>query len=354
MTDPDTRLRDLLQAAAPDGPDAPDVSPAERSAAVVRRARAARRRDRGLVAGAAVAVLAVAVALPLSLRGDEEPNSAAPPPAVTAAPCPTAPVDVSTPTPDADLAGVVSVRLCPAAPEAPVDAATVDPTQPLLGEAAAAFAEDAAALPSTGLPDACAAMTIAFDPWALVAETDDGETVTVGTTTRACSAVSVGGAERGSAEVLAAFVGNLDRQRDGDLTPGLDALACPEKGRLAQGADTWNASFDVASATAGVICYVADPMGGVEYARTVGKIHPSVLEPIRDDLAGHLVPRAAAAICADTGPQRLLLLADDAGDVAAFVDDRCSGGFSSALGSWQPSAAAEAAIAEALGGRARG
>jgi hypothetical protein len=351
MTDPATRLHDLLEQAAP---GSPELDPASRTAAVVRRGRAARRRDRGLVAGAASAVLAIAVGVPLALGGDDGPAEVAAPPAITAAPCPAEPIDAAWVDPEASLEGVTSVRLCPAFPDPPKGNRPADPIEPLVGEAAEAFAEDVAALPSHGLPGVCAVTIVPLDAWALVAETADGGLVTITAPTRECTAVSIDGTDRGSAEVLAAFAGNLERQQAGDLTPGLDALACPRDGRLADGADTWNASFDIASATAGIICYVADPQGRVEYARTEGKIHPVTLAPIRDDLAARVGPEPGQlSMCVDTGPQRLLVLTDDAGDLAAYVDDRCSGGFTGAQGYWQPSPAAEAAIADALGGPVR-
>jgi hypothetical protein len=354
MTDPATRLHDLLEQAAP---GSPELDPASRTAAVVRRARAARRRDRGLVAGAAAAVLALAVGVPLAIGGDDGPAEVAVPPAITAAPCPAEPIDVSSITPVTDLGDVVSVRSCPATwkqgGEMPVDPEPL-PSEPLTGEAAAAFAEDVVALPPYEMPILCATINLGPSPWALVVESAGGSTTVVGSTLRMCNSVDFATTPKGVDQVIAAFAGNLERQQAGDLTPGLDALACPRDGRLADGADTWNASFDIASATAGIICYVADPLGSVEYARTEAKIHPVTLAPIRDDLAARVGPKPGGlSMCTDTGPQRLLVLTDDAGDLAAYVDDRCSGGFTGAQGYWQPSEAAELAIKQALGGPAR-
>lgn len=350
MTDPDARLRALLEQAAP---GSPELDPASRTAAVVRRGRAARRRDRGLVAGAAAAVLALVVGVPLALGGDDDTDFAAQPAVHTPAPCPEE-LDQDSITPTADLGDVLSVRSCPIVWNGMAVAEVELPSQPLVGDDAAAFAEDVAALPEHVLPAYCASVSLRQSPWALVVETSDGGSV-FGTTTRACSAVTIGGVERGSAEVLAAFMGNYERQQAGDRTPGADGPTCPEGDRLAAGADTWNASFDISSATAGMVCYVADPLGGVEYAATEGKLHEGTLATIRDDLAAGVGPEPAElSMCMDTGPQRLIVLTNDDGDRAAYVDDHCSGGFTGAQGYWQPSPAAEAAIATALGGRVVG
>lgn len=348
MTDPDARLRELLEQAAP---GSPELDPASRTAAVVRRGRAERRRDRGLVGGAVAAVLAVAVGVPLALGGDDGPAEVASPPspAPTAAPCPAESIDVSELTPVADLGEVTSIRACPAVGPRPGHDAGL-PTEALVGVAAAAFAEDVAALPDHVVPAYCATVSMTLDPWALVVETADGSAV-IGTATRVCSAVTIGGEERGSEAVLAVFTGNVARQQAGDQTPGSNGPSCPDGDQLAKGAETWNASFDVASATMGMVCYRVDPLGAPEYKATAGKLHLETLTTIRDDLATHIGAAPAEMYgCTDTGPQRLLVLANDAGDRAAYVDDRCSGGFTAAQGYWQPSAAAEAAIKEALGG----
>ncbi|GEP36270.1 hypothetical protein NSZ01_40380 [Nocardioides szechwanensis] len=352
MTDPDARLRELLDRAAP---GSPDVDAASRTAAVVRRGRAARRRDRGLVAGAAAAVLALAVGVPLALGGDDGPvEVASPPPVITAAPCPAEPIDVTAAAPIGDLGDVVSVRSCPATWEQggalPVDPEPL-PTQPLTGDAAAAFAEDVAALPPYEMPFFCATINLGPSPWALLIESADGGPTVVGSTMRMCSSVDIATTPKGVDQVIAALVGNLERQQAADLTPGADGPSCPDGDRLAEGADTWNASFDIASATDGMVCYVADPLGGVEYRATEGKLHEQTLATIRDDLDARVGPEPEPSMCTDTGPQRLLVLTNDEGDRAAYVDDRCSGGFTGAQGYWQPSDAAEAAIREALGGR---
>lgn len=352
MTDPETHLRDLLDRAAP---GSPELDPASRTAAVVRRGRAARRRDRGLVAGAAAAVLALAVGVPLALGGDDGPAEvASPPPVITAAPCPAEPIDVSQGTAVPDLADVTSVRACPATwgegGDLPGDPAPL-PETPLTGDAAAAFADDVLAMPAYVMPSSCATMNILAVPWALVIESADKGTVVVGSTMRLCGAVDVAGSQRAADQVIAAFAGNLERQQAGDPTPGADGPSCPDGDRLAEGADTWNASFDISTATMGMVCYVADPLGLPQYAATEGKLHLENLTTIRDDLAAHIGAAPGGLYgCTDTGPQRLLVLTNDAGDRAAYVDDACQGSFLGALGYWQPSDAAEAAIRQSLGG----
>lgn len=339
MTETD-RLRDLLAQTAP---GAPDLSPTERADAVVRRGRVARRRRRLLAGAGAAAVLTVAVAVPRSLGGEHEaPDVATPGP--TSAPCPAAPIALPSSPPALD-GEVVSVRACEA-----VDTLTALPEEPLLGDAAEAFVADVAALPSYSVPTQCAVMMVVPDPWVLIVERDDAESSLIGSSMRACSSVPIDGTDRGAGDVLAAFAGNLDRQRAGS-----QPLACPDGRRLADDGPTWNASFDIAAATAGMVCYRVDPQGSREYAASEGKLHVESLATIRDDLVAHIgPPREETYSCVDTGPQRLLLLQDSDGDLAAFVDDQCSGDFVSAHGTWIPGAAAEDAIADVLGGRVSG
>jgi hypothetical protein len=345
MTTENDHLRDLLQRTAP---DRPELEPGARAVAVARRGRAARLRDRGLVAGAAVAVLAAAIAVPLSLGGDDAPDVATQPPAPTAPPCPTGTIEVG-PLPSLpSLDDVVSVRSCPAAWSGAGPAAQTDPlpTAPLVGDAAAAFAEDVAALPAYAVSDQCALISVMPDPWALVVTTSDGDTAVLGSTMRFCSAVTVGGTERGAGDVIAAFEGNLERQR-----AGIPDLSCPTSDRLAEGAPTWNASFDPSTATAGVACYRVDPNGRPEYAGTAGELSADQLAVVRDDLAANLGPSTENGMCVDSGPQRLVILEDAEGDQAAYVDEACTGEFVGARGYWVPGSAAADAIADALGGR---
>lgn len=339
MSDAD-RLRDLLERTAP---DQPDLSAPDRAAAVARRGRSTRRRDRALVVGAVVALAAV-VAVPVALQrsGPGEPDTATPP-AVSASPCPERPVDVTRPGTLLDLGDVVAVRACPA------DSVPGDrlPAGPLEGPAAEAFAADVEALPAYRLPAECAFATALPQPWALQVQTADGTTYLLGSTMRTCSALSIGGVDRGVDGIVAAFEGNLDRQQAGAPTE----LACPKGERLADGTPTWNASFDLDSATAGLVCSRADPLGTPAYLGFHGRLDPDQLTTVLDDLGANLRPRPDSGMCTDTGPQRLLVLADGDGDQVAFVDDRCRDTFASAQGSWKPGPAAEDAIADALGGR---
>ena len=351
MTDPESqlgnRLGDLLDRAAP---GSPALDPASRTAAVVRRGRAARRRDRGLVAGTAAVVLALAVGVPLALGGDDDPAEVASPPspAPTAAPCPED-VDQSSITPAADLTDVLSVRSCPIVWKGLAVAESELPSAPLTGDAAIAFAQDVVALPAQD-PGKCAAIDEMPRPWALVAESSEGDQVVLGSNLRTCGAVDVLGTRRDAEQVLAAFMGNLERQQARNLTPGADGPSCPVGDPLVIAA-TWNASFDVSSATAGMVCYVADPMGLPQYAATEGKLHLDTLATIRDDLSEGVssAPHNLGS-CVDTGPTRLLVLTNDAGDRVSYLDNRCTGEFQGPLGYWQPSDAAEVAIRSALGG----
>lgn len=196
MTETD-RLRDLLELAAPTDPD---VTPAVRATRVVRRGRAARRRDRALVGGAVVTVLAAAVAVPLSLQGGDDPQVATPAPPPEPVACPAAPVDVSGALPDAPLGEITSVRAC-----ATAEPGTALPAEPLVGVAAAAFASDVRALPAYVFPSECAAMLVMPDPWALVVGSADGDPVVIGSSVRLCGGVVVDGIERDPAAVIAAF-----------------------------------------------------------------------------------------------------------------------------------------------------
>jgi len=162
---------------------------------------------------------------------------------------------------------------------------------------------------------------------------------------RVCGSVTIDGDQRGVGEVIAAFEGNLARQWSG--TP---ELGCPTVDWLAEGAATWNASFDPATATAGVVCYRVDPMGAQEYSRTEAQLSPEQLATVVDDLAANIGHGEDPGGCIDTGPQRLIVLEDSDGDQAAFVDDDCAGEFVGARGTWTPGPEASVAIAAALGG----
>lgn len=337
MNDTDL-LRGLLEQAAP---TRPDVDPTSRAASVARRGRQARVRDRALVAAAAVSVVAVVVAIPRSVGGDDGPDVAtpAPPAAVEIESCPSAPVN------SLDhlyttilLDDVVAVRSCPVMNPGSDEL----PARPLTGEDAENFAQDVEALPDYRLPAYCAAVTMPPSPWALQFQGSDGELDTIAGPVRDCSAVGLAG-DRGSAQVIAAFLGNLQRQES-----GIPPLTCPTGDRLADGAPTWNASFDPSTATAGVVCYRGDPMGSTDYDVTEAPLDEARLTAIVDDLTANREPTPVDGMCTDTGPQRMVLLADADGDQAAWVDDRCTGEFAGPGGWWTPSQAAEQAYADAL------
>lgn len=331
------RLRDLLEQTAP---SSPDLTAPERAAAVVRRGHAARTRDRALVGGAAAAVLAVVALVPVLRGGDDQRVTPAPtPPATVAAPCPAAPVDVASLDPVPDPGEVVAVRSCPTS-DAPH---TALPTRPLLDADATAFLEDVEAMPAYQMPPACALMSIAADPWALQLQTASGETFLLGDPMRACSAVKVAGTARAVDRVVAAFLGNLDRQ-----LRGLPDLACPT-GDAPADAATWNASFDPSTAVAGVYCTNPadwrDPGAGwISPAPAIDDI-----ATVRDDLAANLTPAPRDDTCIDGPDQRLLVLADADGDQAAYLDQGCGGQFSSARGYWTPGSAARAALTGSRG-----
>lgn len=334
MNDTDL-LRDLLEQAAP---DRPEVDPTSRAAAVARRGRNARVRDRALVAAAAVAVVvAAAVPFATSDRSEETSYPTTTPP-VAVEPCPAEPVDSESLGPVTGVGELEAARSCLVVIG---DGRPSLPTEPLVGDAAQAFADDLAALPAWTMPSFCMVANVAPDPWALQLQTVDG-LATLGSTMRICSSVSVDGRDLGVDQVVAAFEGNL---------AGVpDSLACPSGDRLADGAPTWNASFDPATATAGVVCYRTDPLGEQDYAGTEATLTDDQLAVIRDDLAANLGATVAEGGCTDTGPQRSVVLMDGDGDQAAWVDDYCYGEFAGARGYWTPSQAAEQVFTDALTG----
>ncbi|GAA4374999.1 hypothetical protein [Nocardioides caricicola] len=308
------RLRDLLEQAAPENPD---VDPTSRAAAVARRGRHARVRDRVLVAAAAVAV-ATAVTIPFvtSDRGDETSYPTTTPP-VAVEPCPAGPVDPATLGPVAGLGEVVAVRACPAQ-----GTGEALPAEPLTGAGAQAFAEDVAALPGYQLPSFCMVATVMPEPWALQVQTADGELLTLGSSMRTCSSVQVDGVDRGVDGVVAAFAGNL---------AGVpDELACPQDD--ADAPAIWNASFDPATATAGILCVADD--GGAWVSQAV--LTTDEVAGVKDDMATNLRQALGGACDQPVETPRLLVLADDAGDQAAYVDLGCGEGFTSARGTWVP------------------
>jgi hypothetical protein len=285
----------------------------------------------------AVAVVALPIGVPLAVGRGDRPHEETPVPAILLnKPCPTDPVNTAKLGPVPALGDVVAVRSCP------VRDSTGDPLPagPLFGVGARAFAADVTALPAYR----CLADGHSIgQPWALQLQKTDGELVTIGGTERTCAVVRIGGVDRGVEQVVAAFEGNLDRQQS-----GIPELGCPTGDRLADGAPTWNASFDPATATAGVVCFRGDQMGAHVGAGITAALDSDQLATIVDDLASGTHSASVGSMCFDSGPQRLLVLEDADGDQAAFADDRCTGEFAGARGYWTPSAAAEQAFAGAL------
>lgn len=315
------RLRDLLEQAAP---HSPDLTAPERSAAVVRRGRAARARDRVVVGGAAATVLAVAVLVPVLRGGDHDQRvTPAPAPVATVAePCPAAPVDVTTLGAVPALGDVVAVRSCPTTGKQVDDPL---PNAPLTDAEAAAFAEDVAAMPDYAVPPMCAMSFIISSPWALQVQTASGEIVMIGGPQRLCSSVRVGGTDVGAEHVIGAFRGNL---------MGVpDTLACPAADDRS-GLPTWNASFDPSTAVGGVLCDGA----------TTSALTAAELAVLGDDLAANLDDTPEDSTCYDPHGGRVLLLEDERGDRVAYQGQTCSTEMASARGYWTPGPAAAAIL----------
>ncbi len=204
-----TELTELLDSTAP---DRPDLAPDARTSAVTARARTVTRRRRGLVAAAVVAVVGAGVAVPLTLGGDDDAGPGfADDPAVDAqpAPCPAEPVDVEGAPPATLPDGAASARLCPATWSQATEPSTLEelPAAPLTGTALDDLLARLGDLPvRSTLPNRCASILIAPNPWALVISTDDGEATVIGSTVRLCGTVSIGGADHAVDDVLGAVV----------------------------------------------------------------------------------------------------------------------------------------------------
>lgn len=334
MTDP-TRLRDLLEQVAP---DAPDLSVQERAAQVARRGRSSVRRDRTLVAVAALAVVMAAVTVPVLRGGDPEP-APADPPGVTVAACPDAPRDSTRSTSaalDSDWV-VAAVRVCPAGEGGTTD----QPSAPLIGQFAAAFMRDVRAAES-GRPDRC--QTILTPPWILQVQDDSGQVQRL-YVSDSCEPVTLVRARPiWGSDLRAVFDGNLERQRT-----GVPDLACPPAASLSEMGDTWHGSFDPTAATAGIVCqqsFEEDRWG----APVEGRLDPAQLATVRSALA--MPPREHRGFALDCGralQQRLVVLADADGDQAAWRGG-CSGGpvLVSIRGEWDLGSPAQHALRDAL------
>lgn len=336
MSDTD-RLRDLLEQAAP---DATEVSATERASAVADRGRAARRRDRGLVAAVVAAVAVVAVAVPMARGGHDDPEPVGPTP--RAADCPAVPFDVTTLT-DAtipDDLDIASARLCPG-----VANAGGLPNQALTGEGAGAFLEDLRAAQPIDPGAFCT--DIGYVPSLLQLQAPDGHLVRV-TLTRSCSeSVTVGDRRVRMSDAFAVFTGNLERQESG--TPD---LACPRASRIDQDSDLWNTSFDPSTATRGIVCDRPDEYGKRAHEVVEGALDDDELALVRSDLSTTptYLYDAIGFDCSGPLERRWILLANDAGDRAGWRFAVCNdpADVESVAGDWSLGDQALAAIHNAL------
>ena len=273
MSDTD-RLRDLLAQAAP---AQPDLDPSTRAAAVARRGRTARNRDRALVAAAAVAV--AGRRRPAPARGGDTPHEVTPAPP-TPGPGRAVPGAARSTRqhlgPVSDLGDVVAVRSCPVETasrrRSAADAEPLDRRRPrrrsptTSAPCRATSCRSTARLRQRGARAVGAAGPDRRRPsWSPSAAA----------VRRAPRSASTG-STAAPTQVVAAFEGNLARQQSGVARARLPDRRPARRRR----ADTWNASFDPATATAGVVCYREDPMGAQEYAADRG---PARRRPAGDD-----------------------------------------------------------------------
>jgi hypothetical protein len=334
MTDP-TRLRDLLEQAAP---DSPQLSAHERAAEVARRGQTSRRRDRALVAAVAVAVVVAAVAVPTLRSSDGEPEPAESPNGPVAV-CPTAPWDSTTTASaglDADLVPA-AVRVCPASEGSMAE----QPSEPLTGQFAAAFMDDLRAAGPT-VPMGCVAVGTA--PWILQVQEDSGDIQRIYVSDPCQQTVQVGDRRVRISDVRTVFDGNLKRERT-----GIPDLACPRGASLSEEADTWHGSFDPTAAAAGIVCQQSLEKG--RWTATVeGRLSPTQLATVSNSLA--LPPREHHGFGLDCGgavQQRLVVLADADGDQTAWRGG-CSGDpvLVSIRGEWELDFPTQSALHNAL------
>jgi len=350
------RMRELLARTPP-----ADPALAGRADAVVRRARASRRR-RGVIGGIAVAVFAAAVIVtPHFLKTSPTTNEATDPSNgatlvdqadddLLANPCSTDdPIDGPT---DTIPAAVAFLRLC---------------TTDYPGSEPATWAPPLDALVQTDLffqrmaaeqaarPDRCATANPVPDPLQFVFVTLDGKKG-VASALNTCEDVSVSGTAYPVTAVLSAYFGALDAQREERRPPAdIDASCPPEP---APDSWTWPLEPDtrmsgrfLPSAVSGVVCYMVDPMGGREYADDQGELSATQLAVVVDDMAARKTAEPTSdGGCTDSGPTRIVVLVDEWGDRQSWVDAVCSGEFTGAGQYWIPSASAEDVITSALGG----
>ena len=186
-------------------PRRPDLDPTARAAAVARRGRAARTRDRACWSRGRRRGGRRGRRRPLS-RGATTARTRSPPPR-TASACPADPIDVAdVGRPPPTLGDVVAVRSCPANGRAGRPA----PGEPLIGDAAEAFVEDVARCRPTSSPTVLRGRRVMPQPWALLVETGRRRAWSLGSTMRRLRLASPSTAiERGVGAVVAAFEGNL-------------------------------------------------------------------------------------------------------------------------------------------------
>ena len=269
--------------------------------------------------------------------------------------CPAEPVDVEgalaiDEVPD----GAVSARLCPgtwSGSPGPSELGAL-PADPLTDDALATFLDDLVTLPAGQLDESCAFTTSIPEPWALVVSyADDVAPVTIGSTSRLCSTVSIAGTDVTVEDVLGLYVAAVPSE---GRTP-----ACPEPvdglRSLEAEPDTTTAAYLDFEPVAGIVCYGVDPMGGREYQDDAGALGDDALASVyaaigRDTTAEPSID----GMCVDTGPTRLIVLVDADGGRITLTDDQCSGEFASVWGWWAPNAMADDLLADALGGRVTG
>ncbi|MGA8257352.1 MAG: hypothetical protein WB767_12335, partial [Nocardioides sp.] len=279
---------------------------------------------------------------------------------VAPAECPDPPVDVETLDPATELPdGAAWARMC----SGTFSGATSDSYSSSLALSfdSAPVTEDVDALLGAirdlpaydELEPECAAMTMLPTPWTLVVGYPDGSTATIGSTVTLCGAASVDRIPRSSQAILE-LVGDASNEQSDEQAAG--AAACPEPvtglRTLQPEPDTYEGQLSNFRQTTAAACYGPDPLGSPEYQGTQGELDADARFAIISDLGENTTARPAQeGGCTDSGPTRLVVLADDEGRRITLTDSNCTGEFSWAQGFWQAGQDAEAAITQALGGR---